>query len=260
MSLLLDSTYVAESTARLLGLRVAVTGGTSGLGLALVRQLHREGAKVAFVARNAERVQQVARENPGTHGVVGDIASKDDIYPIAMQVTASLGGLDVLINNASALGPVPLPLLLDYPADDFRRVLDTNLLAPFLLIQKLLPALLERGGAILNVTSDAGVIGYPGWGAYGISKFGIEGLSQTWAAELDGSGVRVHWIDPGSMDTDMHRAAEPDEDPAQWADPADVTGVFVFLASDAARGLAGRRWRAQEDEWEQPGDVVSATA
>ena len=141
----------------------------------------------------------------------------------------------MLVNNASTLGPTPMPYLLDYPLDEFRRALNVNLIAPFLLIKKVLPAMIECGGSIINVTSDAGVIGYPRWGAYGISKFGLEGLSQTWAAELEDSGVRVNWVDPGSMNTEMHRAAEPDEDPAEWADPADVTGVFVYLASDASR-------------------------
>ena len=250
--------------APLAGKFALITGASRGLGRQLALDYARAGAaRLALVARDAARLASVKRDiadiNPDVRvlAVAADLSRPAEVERVAAGVLAEFGGrLDVLVNNASALGPVPLPLLLDYPADDFRRVLDTNLLAPFLLIQKLLPALLERGGAILNVTSDAGVIGYPGWGAYGISKFGIEGLSQTWAAELDGSGVRVHWIDPGSMDTDMHRAAEPDEDPAQWADPADVTGVFVFLASDAARGLAGRRWRAQEDtEWVRSGRI-----
>jgi NAD(P)-dependent dehydrogenase (short-subunit alcohol dehydrogenase family) len=142
-----------------------------------------------------------------------------------------------------------MPFLLDYPLDDFRAVLDTNLIAPFLLIKKLLPAMAEDGGSIINVTSDAGVVGYPGWGAYGISKFGIEGMSHTWAAELAGSKVRLNWVDPGSMDTAMHRAAEPDEDPAEWADPADVTDVFIYLASDEASSIHGRRFAAQEPGW-----------
>src|SRR5213078_5371655 len=104
-----------------------------------------------------------------------------------------------------------------------------------------------NGGSIINVASDAGVVGYPGWGAYGISKFGVEGMSQTWAAELAGSGVRLNWVDPGSMNTAMHRAAEPDEDPSEWANPADVTDVFVFLASDESEGISGKWVQAQED-------------
>ncbi len=97
--------------------------------------------------------------------------------------------------------------------------------------------------------SDAGVTGYPGWGAYGISKFGIEGMSQTWAAELEDSGVRVNWVDPGNMNTAMHRAAEPEEDPTQWANPVDVTEVFIYLASDKSRNVNGQRFQGQEENW-----------
>src|ERR671930_8784 len=98
---------------------------------------------------------------------------------------------------ASTIGPSPMPYLLDYPLEDFHYVINTNLVAPFLMIKKALPAMIENGGSIINVTSDAGAIGYPGWGAYGISKFGVEGMSQTWAAELRGSKVRLNWVDPG---------------------------------------------------------------
>ena len=153
----------------------------------------------------------------------------------------------MLVNNASTIGPSPMPYLLDYPVEDFREVLDTNLIGPFLLIKNALPAMIERGGSIINVTSDAGQVGYPGWGAYGISKFGLEGMSQTWASELEESGVRVNWVDPGSMNTAMHRAAEPGEDPSEWANPADVTDVFVFLASDESKNVTAKRFQAQED-------------
>ncbi len=115
---------------------------------------------------------------------------------VATTLTEFNGRLDVLINNASSIGLSPMSFLLDYPLEDFRNVINTNLIAPFLLIKKHCPAMIENGGSIINVTSDAGVNGYPGWGAYGISKFGIEGMSQTWAAELEDSGVRVNWVDP----------------------------------------------------------------
>jgi len=140
----------------------------------------------------------------------------------------------------------------EIPLDDFRNVLEVNLIAPYVLIQNLLPAMVEHGGSIINVTSDAGRVGYPGWGAYGISKFGIEGMSQTWAAELKESGVRVNCVDPGDMNTAMHRAAEPDEDPSKWTDPADVTGVFIYLASDTSRAVTGQRFQAQEKNWGRP--------
>src|SRR2546430_83332 len=115
---------------RIANLRVAVTGGTSGLGLALVRQLHRRGASVAFVARRRDRVAQVARDLPGTHGIVADVSKKDDIYPIAVQMLGELGGLDVLIHNASDLGPAPLRLLADTDCEDLERALATNVIGP----------------------------------------------------------------------------------------------------------------------------------
>ena len=157
------------------GLRVAITGGTSGLGLALVRELTRRGAAVAFVARTPDRVEAVTRDLPGAHGIVGDVARKDDIHAIALQITAALGGLDVLINSASSLGPVPLALLADTECEDFAIALETNVLGPFRLTKALLGALAAsaregRGAVIVNVSSDAAVTPYPQWGAYGASK------------------------------------------------------------------------------------------
>jgi NAD(P)-dependent dehydrogenase (short-subunit alcohol dehydrogenase family) len=108
------------------GLRVAITGGTSGLGLALVRELVSRGARVAFVARTRERVEQVAKENPGAHGIVADVSKKEDIYPMAIQITGELGGLDVVINNASSLGPTPLRLLSDTECEDLEDVFAAN--------------------------------------------------------------------------------------------------------------------------------------
>ncbi len=241
---------------RLRDKRVLITGASQGLGRQLAIDFASEGASgITIVARNSEalaevreRVQEVAPD-ARVLSLPADLGRQEEIERVVATALSEWGGrLDVLVNNASTIGPVPLPFLLDYPLADFRAVLDTNLIAPFLLIKKVLPAMIERGGSIINVTSDAGVTGYPGWGAYGISKFGIEGMSQTWAAELEGSGVRVNWVDPGEMNTAMHRAAEPDEDPAQWADPRDVTEVFIYLASDESRDVNGQRFRAQQEE------------
>jgi NAD(P)-dependent dehydrogenase (short-subunit alcohol dehydrogenase family) len=240
-------------SARLEWKHALITGASRGLGRQLAIDFARAGAAgVALVARSAadlaEAAAQVRAAAPQTQvvTVAADLAREEDVErAVAAALHAFDGRLEVLVNNASVLGPTPLPYLLDYPLDDFRAVLGVNLIAPFLLIKKALPALVEAGGSIINVTSDAGVVGYPGWGAYGISKSGLEGLSRTWAAELAGSGVRLNWVDPGGMNTAMHRAAEPDEDPAQWADPADVTGLFVYLASDESQGAHGRRFEAQ---------------
>lgn len=266
-----------------------ITGASRGLGRQLALAFAREGAAgIAIVARDRDALEAVRREvestisggtvaiatqvhnaedvdramseirsqleqsirKPTVVAIAADLAKPADVErAIATTLSAFNGKLDILINNASTIGPSPMPYLLDYPLEDFQAVLNTNLIAPFLIIKKALPAMTESGGSIINVTSDAGVTGYPGWGAYGISKFGIEGLSQTWAAELEGSGVRVNWVDPGDMNTAMHRAAEPESDPTQWADPAEATDVFVYLAADDSKAVNGQRFQAQENNW-----------
>jgi len=234
-----------------------ITGASQGLGRQLAIAFARAGAAaISLVARRGEQLNEVKERilevGPAVRvvAIVADLTHPEEIErAIATTLSEFEGRLDVLVNNASSIGPSPMPFLLDYPLEDFRNVLNTNLIAPFLLIKKALPAMIEQGGSIINVTSDAGITGYPGWGAYGISKFAIEGMSQTWATELEDSGVRVNWVDPGDMNTAMHRAAEPDADPSQWADPAEVTDVFLYLASDQSQHLQGQRFQAQEDNW-----------
>jgi NAD(P)-dependent dehydrogenase (short-subunit alcohol dehydrogenase family) len=202
---------------RLDGIRAAITGGTSGLGLALLGELQRRGARAAFVARTADRVNAVASAHPDTIGIVGDIARKDDIYPIALQIIGNLGGLDVLVNNASSLGPVPLALLADTECEELELALATNVLGPFRLTRALLGALAAsardgRGSVVLNVSSDAAVNAYPQWGAYGASKAALLHMSRIWNEELAAEGVRVISVDPGDMDTPLHALAVPDAD------------------------------------------------
>jgi NAD(P)-dependent dehydrogenase (short-subunit alcohol dehydrogenase family) len=206
------------------GLRVAVTGGTSGLGLALVRGLASRGAHVAFVARTRARVEAVARDYPGTHGIVGDVARKEDIHAIALQIVANLGGLDVLINGASSLGPTPLALLGDTECEDLELALATNVLGPFRLTKALLGSLAAsaragRGAVVLNVSSDAAVNAYPEWGAYGASKAALHHLSRIWNEELAAEGIHVLSLDPGDMDTPLHALAVPAADPATLKRP-----------------------------------------
>src|SRR5256714_5988125 len=206
------------------GARFGVAGGTSGLGVALVRELLRRGARVAFVARTRERVEQVAREHDGAHGIVGDVSSKEDIYPIAVQAVGELGGLDVLINNASDLGPVPLMMLSDTECEDLERAFSTNVIGPFRLTKALMGALAAsaregRGAVVLNISSDAAVNPYPGWGAYGASKAALHHLSRVCGVEHAGEGVRFLSLDPGDMDTPMHAAAIPDADPSTLKRP-----------------------------------------
>ena len=224
------------------GLRVAITGGTSGLGLALTRALHARGAGVAFIARDAARVAQLARDLRGTHGIVGDVSLKADTHRIALQSVAALGGLDVLVNNASSLGPVPLALLADTDCADFETALAVNLIGPFRLTQALLGALsatardrrdrrdvhdatdgMPRWPAlVINIVSDAAVTPYAGWGAYASSKAALLQMGRIWDQELREHGVRVLGIDPGDMDTPLHALALPDADPAGLKRPADA--------------------------------------
>lgn len=228
------------------GLRVAVTGGTSGLGLALVDLLHATGAAVAFVARGRERVEQVARDHAGAHGIVGDVSSKADIYPIALQILGELGGLDVLINNASDLGPTPLALLGDTDCEDLERALATNIVGPFRLTKALLGALAAsardgRGAVVLNISSDAAVNAYPTWGAYSASKAALRHLTHIWDAELAAEGIRFLSIDPGDMDTPMHAAAVPEADRSTLKQPAVAARELADALSETLSELGARK-------------------
>ena len=205
-------------------LRVAITGGTSGLGLGLVREFVARGATVAFVARTRDRVFDVAREHGGAHGIVGDVSRKDEIHSLALQIVGRLGGLDVLVNNASSLGPTPLALLGDTECEDFERALVTNVLGPFRVTKALLGALAasarDNGAAVvLNVSSDAAVNPYPTWGAYGASKAALAHMSRVWDEELAAQGVRFLAVDPGDMDTALHALAVPEADPTTLKRP-----------------------------------------
>src|SRR5262250_777742 len=231
------------------GLRVAVTGGTSGLGLALVRLLASRGACVAFVARTGETVKHIANET-GAFGIVGDIGHKEGIYPIATQITGNLGGLDVLINNASALGPTPLSLLADTECEELEQALRVNLLGPFRLTKALFGALAAsaqngRGAAVINISSDAAVNPYLGWGAYGASKAALRHLTAIWAEEARAEGISFLSLDPGDMDTPLHALAVPDADRTALKRPDDaaleiIGSLIAALPSQAIRQVVER--------------------
>jgi NAD(P)-dependent dehydrogenase (short-subunit alcohol dehydrogenase family) len=227
----------------LAGLRVAITGGTSGLGLALVSELTARGAVVAFVARTRSHVEAVARAHPGSIGIVGDVSRKDDVHPIALQIIGDLGGVDVLVNNASSLGPAPLALLADTECEDFEVALATNVLGPFRLTKALLGALTAsardgRGGLVINVSSDAAVNAYSTWGAYGASKAALAHMSRIWSEELASERVRVVALDPGDMDTPLHAIAIPDADPATLKRPEAAAHELAEVIADVTRSFA----------------------
>jgi len=230
----------------LAGLRIAITGGTSGLGLALTREWQRAGAKVAFVARHANAVERVASELEGSVGIVGDVSNKGHVHLIALQVLGTLGGLDVLVNNASSLGPVPLRPLADTDCEQLEEALVTNLVGPFRLTKAFLGALRSsaaegRGGVVVNISSDAAVTPYAGWGAYGASKAGLRHLSAIWNAELEGDGIRVISHDPGDMDTPLHRLAVPEADAAALLAPEAAARELTRVIGEAVASVQARR-------------------
>ena len=226
-----------------------VTGASRGLGRAIALAFAGEGAALALCARREEALQRVAGEvrrlGRRVLAVPADVRSPRDLERLVALTLERFGRVDILVNNASELGPTPLPYLADYPTAAFDDVLQVNVVAPFRLTQALIGGMLLRDqGVIINVTSDAAITGYPGWGAYAVSKAAIEGLTRTWAAELAHTGIRIHAVDPGDMDTDMHRAAIPDADPSKLARPDDVARAFVRLVTTRDPDSAGRRLEA----------------
>ena len=208
------------------------------------------GARVAFVARTAADVEHTAIET-GAHGIVGDVGEKDDIYPIALQVTAGLGGLDVLINNASSLGPVPLALLADTECEELEEALAVNVVGAFRLTKALFGSLAasareERGALVINISSDAAINPYPGWGAYGASKAALTHLTAIWDEEAKTDGIRFLALDPGDMDTRLHALAVPDADPSTLKRPDAAAAEIIekMLAALPARAAHPARARA----------------
>jgi len=221
---------------------VLITGASRGLGLALAHGLAARGWNLIITARDASRLRVVRNElAPITHvaALAGDVT--DPMHRRALAVVArGHSGLDALVNNAGALGPSPQPGLLDYPLDAFQEVYRANVFAPLGMIQALRSDL-KPGACIVNVTSDAAVEPYAGWGAYGSSKAAVEQLSAILAAE--NAELRVYWVDPGDMRTDMHRAAFPGEDISDRPLPETRVPAFVALLEGE---LPSGRYRAAE--------------
>lgn len=235
----------ASAVSSLRGAGALITGASRGLGLALSIALARRGANVAMVAREPRALRAAVAElrdqGLAVHAVPGDVADKAATYAIAGAAAALVGELDVVIHNASTLGPTPLRLLLDTDCEDLTAVLETNLVGPFRLTKALAGAMALRGrGTVVHISSDAAVEAYPRWGAYGVAKAGQDHLSRILAAELAGTGVRVLSVDPGEMDTAMHEAALPDADRSQLASPAQVALRIVAMLESPAWASGAR--------------------
>jgi short-subunit dehydrogenase len=212
---------------------VLITGASRGLGFALAHGYARRGAPLILTARGAAALEQVAAELGATTAVValaGDVADPAHAARLVQAGLDRFGRIDVLINNASTVGPSPMPTLDAYPLHALGEVLRVNTVAPLHLIQLVLPQMRARGaGTIVNVTSDAAVNAYATWGGYGASKAALEHLSRVLAAELEGSGVRVYVVDPGDMNTQMHREAEPGVDLSHLPAPDSVAPAIIRL-------------------------------
>lgn len=232
------------------GLGTLITGASRGLGAALAKTLARQGAKVVLVAREKapleEVVRQIRQEGGEAHALPADIGDKEAIYPVAGAAAALVGPIDLVIHNASTLGPLPMPLLLDTACEDLEQVLAVNLIGPFRLTKALAGSMaLRRRGLVVHISSDAATSAYPGWGAYSVSKAALEHLGRIWAKELEENNVRFVNIDPGEMNTQMHADAIPDADPATLADPKDVAEKIVSLIQNIHNIPSGARLEVQ---------------
>jgi len=214
-----------------------VTGASRGLGLALACGLAADGYRLVVDGRDGAALRAAVTGLPDPAAVTavpGDITDPAHRAELA-RIADQLGGTDLLVNNAGTLGASPLPALADYPLDELRASFEVNVLAPIALTQLLLPSLRERGGAVLNITSDAAVEAYAGWGGYGAAKAALEQASNVLAAEEN--TLRVWWVDPGDMRTRMHQDAFPGEDISDRPPPeASVPGILRLVDGDLPSG------------------------
>jgi NAD(P)-dependent dehydrogenase (short-subunit alcohol dehydrogenase family) len=222
-----------------------VTGASRGLGRALAAGLAREGYDLIIDARDAVALDVTAGQIRAAGSRVGTVTAvpgdvTDPAHRLALLRAAEQAGrLDVLVNNAGTLGASPLPALADYPAGELRAAFEVNVIAPIALTQLVLPLLRTHGGAVLNITSDAAVEAYAGWGGYGAAKAALEQASNVLAAEE--LAIRVWWADPGDLRTDMHQQAFPGEDISDRPLPESVVPAFVRLVTER---LPSGRYRA----------------
>jgi len=233
---------MAQSTSH----TALITGGSRGLGLALARGLAQLRWNLIIDARGAEALNAACDELARLTSVVaiaGDVTDATHREAL-VEAAVKMGGLDALVNSASILGPSPQPPLLEYPLDVLERVYRTNVIAPLALIQAL-QYQLNPGVCVINITSDAGVEAYEGWGGYGSSKAALEQLSHILAAE--NPSWRVYWVDPGDMRTQMHQEAFPGEDISDRPLPeVSVPGLIELITGERTSGRYAARALAQK--------------
>lgn len=232
-----------------------ITGASRGLGLTLARFLGAQGYKLIINARDQDRLDEARNSAALTDGIVipvaGDI-SDPDCRKRLVETVQQFGKLDLLVNNASTLGPLPMTTLVDYPLDGLRRVFEINTVAPLALVQAMQPYLVEASGLVVNISSDAAVGGYEGWGGYGSSKAALDLMSITLANELRDENINVVNVDPGDMQTDMHQNAFPSEDISDRPMPEVTLPFWAWLFSQDAARISGHRLQAQAELWKVP--------
>ncbi len=232
-----------------------ITGSSRGLGRTLADFLVVQGYSLILTARHADALDETAEAlKKYGHPLValaGDVTAAAHRRALA-QTVQGLGGLDLLVNNASDLGVSPLPELARYPLESLRQLYDTNVLAPLALVQDNLEALTTRRGLVVNISSDAAVGTYPGWGGYGSSKAALDLITRTLAAELREGGVGVVAVDPGDLRTQMHQDAFPGEDISDRPLPEVTLPFWAWLLGQDPLALSGERFGAQTERWEVP--------
>ncbi|MCI0705876.1 MAG: SDR family oxidoreductase [Ignavibacteriae bacterium] len=230
---------------RLQNKHIVISGASKGLGKALALRFASEGASVALCSRTQAELDSVKKEilaaypNTRVHTHVCDISNQKQVDAFVQSLLNEFGTIDVLVNNAGALGPrVPIA---EYPATEWERVVQTNLNGTYYLTHKIVPSMIsQKSGAIINVTSTVGKTGRAKWGAYAVSKFAIEGMTQVLSEELKAFNISVNSVNPGPLATEMRRQAYPTEDQSYLRKPEEVTDVFVYLASAAGAGISGQ--------------------
>ena len=245
------------------GKSVLITGGSRGLGHALALCLSSRGAKVVLVAREESRIDEAVRDIRGNggiaFGIVADVGDKHSIYPIAGQAAALAGPVDILINNASTLGPVPLRLIADTDCEDFERALQVNTVGPFRLLKAVVGSMvLRQTGVVVNISSDAAIEAYQYWGVYGASKAALDHLTRIAALEFADTGVRFFSVDPGEMDTSMHADAMPDAERGSLPSPVTAAERISLMIQHSNLIESGARLVASD--WKVPHETGALSA
>ncbi|MGZ8521475.1 MAG: SDR family NAD(P)-dependent oxidoreductase [Candidatus Binatia bacterium] len=234
---------------KLLGKVALITGGSRGIGRAIAAAYADQGARVFICGRNPEDVNRAVaeiRQSGGEiDGAAGDVGNAADVRRIVAAAVAKYSSIDVLINNASILGL--RVAIADYSIAEWDEVLRINLTGLFLVTREVLPVMLaRRGGSIINLTSGVGRLGKARWGAYAVSKAGLEGFTQVLADEVKAAGIRVNSVNPAATRTRMRAAAYPEEDPATLPTAESILPIFIYLASDESQRVTGQALNARE--------------